>query len=95
MMPLEFLISFVLPLQVDFGGVGEGGESGGQGKISGSKKILMCGKNLHTCSAPAPCAIHKACLKALYFLLIQPRILPEGKKGRKYHLGKKKKNLNR
>lgn len=86
-MPLEFLISFVLPLQVVFGGAGVGGESG-EGRPRKNLRFWRnfdMWENLYTLSAPAPCAIHKACLKAIYLLLIQP-----GKMGENTILGKKK-----
>lgn len=87
MMPLEFLISFVLPLQVVFGGAGEGGESGEgkprQKKYRVLKKFLRVGKPLHTLSSSSLChtqSVPQSSSGPIHLLLIQPGMLSRGKK---------------
>lgn len=96
MMPLEFLISFVLPLQVVFGGAGEGGESGEgrpRKKYQVLKKFLRVGKSLHMFSSSSLCHIQSVSQSysgPIYLLLIQSAMLSRGEKGEKIPFGKKK-----
>lgn len=96
MMPLEFLISFVLPLQVVFGGAGEGGESGEgrpRKKYQVLKKFLRVGKSLHVFSSSSLChtqSVSQSYSGPIYLLLIQSAMLSRGEKGEKIPFGKKK-----
>lgn len=96
MMPLEFLISFVLPLQVVFGGAGEGGESGEgrpRKKISGFKEIFTCGKTFTHAQLqlPVPYPKRASKLQWTHTFIANPtrNAFQRGKKGRKHHLEKK------